>query len=433
MDREQVQQEALSALKEKGSGTVVLDTGTGKSKVGIDYMREIKAKFILITSPRTTLKRNWKSELVKWGIKPVEGNKEGLYYDEITKINLIIVIENVQTAYKWSDEEISKFDLVIADEVHTMATKEYGNVVKTAVKNNVTVVGLTATPSLKNADKIAFYILYLPIIYRFEGSAEHGIVNKRRYIVYEYELDNSHRVIAGSKYKKWMAGEADQYKYVEESIASAEDEIKDILDIPRDTEEYVDYFRYAMGWIKGNDSIKKRAAAMYIRSVSARKDLLWNLESSRKLAKLMSYYIRNTYGDKVLIFSERTDHVSSITKYTVHSKNKKDVNETNLQKFDNGEIKELGSCYSLTLGLNIKNAKYAIIESYNGSNTQFKQRSGRVDRLPVNEEAIVTFIVPKNTQAEKWFKQAVTFKENDDVTVVHNINEFKSKLTELNG
>ena len=71
------------------------------------------------------------------------------------------------------------------------------------------------------------------------------------------------------------------------------------------------------------------------------------------------------------------------------------------------------------------------MESYNGSDVQFDQRSGRVDRLHVDDNAIVVFIVVKNTQCEKWFNNSVKFKEDDIIKTVDNMKDFKLVLEEL--
>lgn len=103
-NREQIQSEALLALKKHNyNGTVVLSTGSGKSKCAIDAIKEGNFKNILITSPRTNLKENWSTELEKWG--------QGWLFGDTHKV----VIENIQTCYKWDEDKIKSFDLVIVD------------------------------------------------------------------------------------------------------------------------------------------------------------------------------------------------------------------------------------------------------------------------------------------------------------------------------
>ena len=81
--------------------------------------------------------------------------------------------------------------------------------------------------------------------------------------------------------------------------------------------------------------------------------------------------------------------------------------------------------------MNLTHEEFAIMESYNGSDVQFKQKAGRLDRLGVDNNDIITFIVVKNTQGEKWFNNSVTFDEDDEVRIVKSIKEFKEALVEL--
>jgi len=95
----------------------------------------------------------------------------------------------------------------------------------------------------------------------------------------------------------------------------------------------------------------------------------------------------------------------------VHSNNKPDVNTENLAKFNAGSIRILGSCYSLTLGLNMEAANTAIFESYQGSATAAKQRRGRLNRLSTDEEATIYIIKIAGTQGEEWFNKIVNHDE----------------------
>ena len=98
--REQIQLEALQALrKNKYTGTICLSTGSGKSKVAINCIKEGEFKNILITSPRTNLKQNWEKELNKWDIKILESSLNKVkvinyYFYKDTAIK--IVLENIQ-------------------------------------------------------------------------------------------------------------------------------------------------------------------------------------------------------------------------------------------------------------------------------------------------------------------------------------------------
>lgn len=432
MIKDDIQKQALSCIMNNPSkaSTIVMSTGTGKSKVAIDYLKESKSKNILITSPRTNLKGSWRDELEKWGIfrNSVENPASYIY----KKIRCFITIENIQTCYKWNKEQLEGFDLIIADEIHTMATPKFSNLFQIAKELDITVVGLTGTPDDRKRDKALFYQQYCPIVYRYLDSAKDGIVNKRKYIVFEYELDDTFQIEVKTKFKSWWAGEKKQYNYAQSQINKGERLIRDILEV--DDGEYVNYFGYAQSWYfnKTTSKEKKNAGGTYMRGINARQEVLWNLNSTSILAKRMSTIIQETYEEsKVLVFSSRTEQANKISPCSVHSKNEMDDNEMYLSQFNQGNIRELGSCYSLTLGLNLKNAGFAIMESYNSSDVQFKQRAGRTDRLPVDEDAIVIFIVVKNTQGEKWFNNSINFDDDDEVRIVKSLKEFKEMLLEL--
>ena len=108
--REKIQKEALMALEKVNyNGCVVLSTGTGKTKVAIDAMKKLKPQNVLITSPRTNLKKNWKDELLKWNIREDDLNPGIYYYPKDDKEGLVpvsITFENIQTCYKWTKKEL---------------------------------------------------------------------------------------------------------------------------------------------------------------------------------------------------------------------------------------------------------------------------------------------------------------------------------------
>ena len=429
-NRDIIQKEALDALKENNGGCVVLGTGVGKSKVAIDYIKQSKASNILITSPRTTLKDNWKNELEKWGIQRYSGENPCSYI--YNKHKCFITIENIQTCYKWTKKQLENFDLIIADEAHTLVSEEYGKLIINAKKLRISIVGLTATPDNKKIEKKLFYQKHCPIVYTYLDGATDGIINKRKYIIYEHYLNDTFLTEVKVKNKSWFTGELKQYKYIESQINKGKAAIRGVLEIPDNNGEPVNYFGIASRWYFDRnlkDKDKKYAGMLYMRNIQARQSLLWNLNSTKAVAQRMSLTIQEQDEDsKILIFSSRTEQASNISKYCIHSKNKSEVNTKYLEHFNAGYIRQLGSCYSLTLGLNLINAKYGIMESYNGSDVQFKQKGGRFDRLHIKDNALLIIIVVKDTQGEVWFNNSIEFGEQDEVTVVNNMRDFNESL-----
>lgn len=374
-------------------GTVCLSTGTGKSKVAIDFIKENKnIKRVLITSPRTNLKENWRKELIKWGLESWSDNiwsYENNRYD--------ITIENIQTVYKWKDVT---FDFIIADEIHTMMTPEYSSVFEIEA---TWIMGLTATHDItEENDKALYYEKYCPIVYEYYGSADDGLINKTRFFIVNHTLDDKTQVRIDSKKGTFMRGEAEQYAYLTERIKKGQQ-----LMLMQGSQNW---FQDAADWFwKGKgDKDQKFAAMMYLNSIKYRKDFLQKLMSTANIAHMIKKGILEANSDdKVLIFSELTAQVERITDKTVHSHNSAKVNQKRMDDFDAGIIRELGSCQSLTLGLNLKGATHGIMESYVGSETRSKQKKGRLDRLAADQMADMWIIVVNGTQSEKWFEKMV--------------------------
>jgi len=414
--REQIQLEALQALRKNNYiGTICLSTGSGKSKVAIDCIKEEGFKNILITSPRTNLKDNWKKELEKWCIRYVGADN---WVDDDNFRNIYISIENIQTCYKWPLEKIDEFDLIIADEIHTIVTPEYGNLLINAAELDIRVIGLTATPDKDKIEKQDFYDSFCPIVYEYYDSADDGIINKRQYITVKYPLTDDYKVLAGTTKKPFITGELTQYKYLTDNLRKGQQLMA--------STGSSDWFTDAADWFwNGNGNLEQKTAArIYLQAIKFRKEFLWNLSSSADIAlKLKEKIFATQSNNKILFFSELTKQADKLTPYTVHSKKDAETNSRLIEMFNKGEITELGSCNSLTLGLNLVGATHAIIESFNSSDVVFQQKAGRTDRLSVDDVATILFVVPEGTQAEEWYRKIIKKLEIEDkITEYNNLN-----------
>ena len=422
--REQIQQRALETFKKTVTqrGTICLSTGTGKSKIAIDYIKENKKiSKVLITSPRTNLKENWVKELEKWGVK--QYIKTSLFI--VAGRMLEITIENIQTTYKWDKETLSGFDFIVADEIHTMMSPEYSSMFQNSL--DVPTMGLTATHDMTNKnDKFIYYKKYCPIIFEYYESAEDGLINKTRFKIVNHQLSNNDRILVRTKTKAWEQGELEHYEYLTTRIKNGQ---KMMLAQGSD-----DWFTDAGNWFwkKQGSPEQKRAAMLYLNSIKARKEFLLNLPSTAGLAIAIKEGILNEIpGSKVLVFSELTAQADRITMHTIHSNNNPKDNQRIMDEFNEGKIRILGSCRSLTLGLNLKGATHAIMESYIGSATQSKQKKGRLDRLATDDVAEMWIIRVEGTQCESWFDQMAKGFDLEDAEQINSLeilnNEYNFK------
>ncbi len=371
----------------------------------------------MITSPRTNLKENWRKELLKWGLSEtnstdrwkIANNEDQILESGEVIRYMFIWIENIQTAYKWDGRE---FDLIIADEIHTMMTPEYSLLFKNVKYKYL--MGLTATHDITNKnDKEWYYNKYCPVIFEYYDSADDGLINKTRFFIVNHSLNNNDKVIIRTKKFVAIKGEKEYYDYLTERIKAGQ---RMMLAQGSD-----DWFTDAAEWFwnKKGTPEQKRAAMTYLNSIKARKEFLLNLNSTAELAKRIKEGILNDVeNSKVLIFSELTAQADKISRHTVHSNNKPETNENLIRNFNNGGIRDLGSCRSLTLGLNLKGATHAIMESYIGSATQSKQKKGRLDRLKSDDVAEMWIIRVLGTQSDSWFKEMTKGFDLKDAEVI---------------
>lgn len=426
--KDNIQQQALQVLKDNNyTGVIVAEMGSGKGKIAIDAIKQGKFKNILITSPRTNLKDMWRKELKKWHFIPISDEnlpevKWGIkIFDEdnwdLGSIGstLNITLENIQTVYKWTKEQLQQFDLVVFDEIH-MCGEQFFNLIQNSLDLDKSVIGLTGTPNKEEPFKKNVLYQKLPIIFEYYDSAKDGLINKRRYFIYEYELTDNYKVITGTKKKQWLVGEKSQYDYLTEQIKKGQR-------LMAQTGSQ-DWFKDAADWFwNGNGTPEqKNAARVYLQAIKYRKEFLWNLTSSAEIAVKLKEKIRDSQiANKILLFSELTTQAEKLSPYSIHSKNDEYTNRQLLYSFDTGMTRELSSVRSLTLGLNLVGANWAVLESYNGSSTSNAQKLGRLSRLDIDDIANVVIIVPIKTQAEEWFKKFMKdlLDKDPDIEIIY--------------
>ena len=416
-----IQNIALNHIEASGHKcTVILSPGTGKSKLALDAVKKKEAKRVLITYPRTPLYNNWLDEISKWGFTKVGGEETNLYryLKEDSTLLVGFVLTSVQDAYKWSPEKLNSFDYYICDEIHTTVTEEYGLILGVMHSLQKSILGLTGTPDIKRYyKKYIKYKLFAPIVFNYQDSAKDGIINKRKYYILNLKLNNNFKVEAGTKKKKWMSGELKQYEYWENQFLKGIQAMRELGSI--------DLFKDAAYWLwEGNgDADQKKAARIFLNAMSKRRHLLNNLSSSAFYAKIIKEEILKTITDsKVLVFSNSIKQIEKITKHSVHSELSSKEKDKKIKDFNTNEIRELGNVETLTLGMNLEQANYLIMEGLNSSDTGFKQKAGRGDRLDPKDFAHVIFINYPGTQREKWLSKAIEDVE-DEIIYTNSLEE----------
>ena len=484
-----IQEKALSIIEENNhKGICEIDMGTGKTRIGIKAFMKKNAGNILITSSRVDLFESWLSELKILGIVPKYDIALPKTFITPNNTEISITLSSIQSSYKTLEKDLVNYDYVIVDEIHSSITPKHVQFLLKIIKFNIPILGLTGTLDAKHKLKADFYENNLPIIYSYKDAEKDKIINKKEILYLHYDLDDKNKIRIPSVYNKetLLLSERDAYNYYSYNIESNKNKIKKYYfneikgrlpiliaaynltqlekDLALDTvSRDLDYFYKSIDAIYtkykvsrdfykflkelkgynysvlGTDAIRhlnkipkelKGSLFAYIKAVKERKLLLLNLESSKKIALDLKTFILSEIKDsKLLIFTSSIEKTNVFSQYTIHSKNDKNYNTQVLNDFNLGIIRDIASVDKLTLGINLKNTNFGILESYDGSQTKNRQKLARLNRLQNDKIAYAIVIVPKNTQSELWLKESGYDIMNAE-NVFNNTSEIKKYLSE---
>jgi RNA polymerase primary sigma factor len=342
-----VQREILNIWwKNKCRGTIEAATGFGKSRLGVLACSYFVKKFdhsfkILIIVPTEALKREWRSEFIKW--------------KETKVFNTCIDVQCINTAREYKG---NKYDLVIFDEIHNYIK---GKVNIKFFSNNKydRILGLSATIE----DNLVEHLdLIAPICYTLDlyQAVELGLVSE--FTMYNIPV-------------KLNATERKLYDTLSSKIAHT----------------WENYHRQAWG------SITARAKILY----SAKAKMV----TMKKIVKLFGedeygviFNMTKDQADEVHknLKGVCVPHHSGVSK-------KKRVE--NLKSFADGRtnIRILSSARTLDEGVNLPRVKYGLLMSSSSKVTQQNQRVGRVIRLgDEDKHAVVMRLYCEHTKEDDW-------------------------------
>lgn len=142
------QQKAVSELLKYDYGLLVAETGSGKTIMGMSVINSIH-KPTLILVEKVKLLEQWKER-----IKEFMDFDAGVYYGAKKKLTGIIDIASIKSLNE-NDLIYDKYDTIIGDEIHHIASVTYENVIRRF--NAKHIYGFTATPHRSDhLEKIIF-------------------------------------------------------------------------------------------------------------------------------------------------------------------------------------------------------------------------------------------------------------------------------------
>lgn len=365
--KSKIQAEALLAIETQNhwASLLAMATGTGKTKIPIDYIKKHASNLqnISLLVPTTKLRdENWKVEFDKWGATQ--------YYDKVDRL-----------CYASASKVKGKhYNLLICDESHNLTelSSEF-------FKDNTIdkVILLTATTPKKMEKIKIFNDLGVKTVYNLplDEAVNLGIVAPYKIKIVLVPVDEKTKYIkGGSKAKPFLTTEKANINYLDRLVEISNPYYEGRLTLASETEKKA----YQM-------AVMRRLRAIY-----SYKSKLEAVEF------LLRAYIPET--DKTLIFSGTIEGANKLCKHRYHSKIKSDKD---LIDFMEGKINRLSVVDRVNEGMNIEGVDSGIIHQIKSSDKDLVQRLGRLIRYREGHEAVLWITVFEGTQDEVWLASAL--------------------------
>lgn len=168
----------------------------------------------------------------------------------------------------------------------------------------------------------------------------------------------------------------------------------------------------------------KQSAVQFYRAIRERKKIV---DFATNKINTTKDIVVNNLDKKILIFTganEFTDTICSAIKplaLSYHSKIGKKARNAAIEKFRNSEINVLCSTKALNQGFDVEDANMGIICGITSKSLSMIQRVGRFLRFQENKVGEIIILYVKDSQEEKWLKNAV--KTLDNVNWVSGVSD----------
>lgn len=359
-------------------GSIVLPTGAGKTFVAIQAIFDVQRAAVII-APTIDLLHQWYARLVNSFNTATDKNVEiGVYYGGEKSIQPITV-----TTYHSAGDLIASygntFKLIVYDEVHHLPAPNWG---ETALMSPAPFrLGLTATyPEAHEQDADEG---------RWRVDALIGP------IVYEKRIDD----LVGERLAEYRT-ERIRVDLTAEERARYDAEWT----------TYAGYFRshelqrkYGANWLRElmRRSNFDRDAR---RALRARQRILRLLSNAEAKRELLDKLLREYAHEQVLIFTEHNDVVYAVSQRhlipALTHETKAAERKRILEGFQQGRYRAIVTSKVLNEGVDVPEAKIAIILSGSSSAREYVQRLGRVLRKVENRQAILFEVIVRDTVEE---------------------------------
>ena len=358
------QEHALGAWSAHGMrGSVVLPTGAGKTRLALAPMADVGAPALVLVPTRALLEQ-WEAQVARWYAGPV-----GIVGDGVCRIEAVTIM-TFESAYRRLDQFGDRFGVLVVDEVHHFA----GGLRAEALEMSVAPMrlGLTATaPPDGSAGAACLAALVGPVV------CEVGLGELVGIHLADFDITTFHVGLSATEQ----------------------------ADYERLTRPFLELRR---AYRRANPDADWASALRAIaRARDGRAAITAFHEGGRiaafPLAKrsLVARLLGDHRADRVLLFTAGTEDAYAIAQAhlipVVTSETSRVERKEILERFDAGIYRALVSARVLNEGIDVPDARVAIVVSGGLGVREHVQRIGRVLRPSGDKRALVIELVTRGT------------------------------------
>lgn len=361
------QQEAVRAFLQHGSGQVILPTGAGKSYVAHLIMAQLQRPTLIVV-PTLDLMHQWYVGLLAAFELDEVGLIGGGYHDVRP-----VTVTTYDSSWIHMPRYGDRFALVIFDECHHLPGPTYQQAARAMLAPWR--LGLSATPEREDGAEAVNEALIGPIVYR------RGIRELRGDFLAEYDIEEIRVHFTEDERERYEEARATYLNFIRAN-------------------------RIAMGGPQGwgrfvQLSSRSAAGRMAMRAYRAQRALA--LSSDEKLA-VVARLLEKHADDRVIIFTNDNDTVYTLAHrlllpaitHRTPTKERKVI----LEKFREGTWPVVVTSKVLNEGVDVPEARVAIVLSGSGTVREHVQRLGRILRHEEGKRAILYELITDATVEE---------------------------------
>jgi len=358
------QSEALEAwIQAGGCGQIIMPTGTGKTEIALSAMAQTKIA-TLVVAPVRDLMYQWHRRILK-----AFGYDAGIVGDNLFNIKPVTVT-TYDSAYIHMSKMGAGFGLLIFDEEHHLPGKCYR---EAAILSTATMrLGLTATPERSDGLHRDLDFLIGPVVYRMP-------------------------------FKHAKGSTLADFDVVRIPVALNDSEQATYDQCSRIIQQFIVSHRKNLPGYTWQDLCKESGRDPQARQAQKAYYLKDAIESrAAEKLRVLEDIFRLHKGQQILVFAGSNMMAIEVSQRflvpTILSHTRKRERLAVLEGFENGLFEVLVANRVLDEGVDVPEAKVAIVIGGQGSTRQAKQRLGRILRRLGNARAVLYEVICENTK-----------------------------------